>query len=749
MKIFHLLFLSVSLLQPADAKIRGSSRASAKTILSRDLMGGDKDGSMGGNDSSGSMGSSGSAGSMGSSSDNPASMGSGGSMGSSGGGDSGFSGSSATLGAGECEICSSNNKIRPNSITFQYTQESGTSKHQSLSTCVGRSGLFPEFANIMANGQDFQVSAGDTFTVFGGFDAWTDMLITNEGYSCKLHTSCSQPLVAGDQLGPFQILSGGDTCTGTFTGSGCSGSNCNSDRDPPTGGSSSYPNGDCEICSQDYKVRPDALTLQYRSAGKTSLYQDRATCLETSYPLSSKLKFAVDDFQVREVMAFDGMTFTIDGPFEANTVVSIDGYGECAFHTSCSQPLVAGDQIGPFVVIGGGRCPANPVDRPVDPPSGGSSNPPPAPTPVFNPPANCEICSKQNKVRPQTLYVQYFAEGRNSAYQDEDKASCRQGTYPQGTQLEFGTKGDARFFNNVQDGDMLTIEGPFEAYTNVAIAGWGSCNFHTSCSVPLVAGDRIGPFQIMGSDERCNQPVPQPNPAPVDPPSGGSADTPAPTPFPTPNPTPDPTPGPTSPPTPDPTPGPSPSPSASPSNRPSIERSEIPSPSPSERPTKVASESPSDEPSDAPTPTPCLRLDKASYECGEPIVVDFNFDNAFSDDWIGIYPCETNVYLHSEVWQWACGAPGCADAVFKGDLVFNGLPSYNANGPHTWPIAPYMTMDGPLNRCFKAVYLREDGPSVPPYNAMCESIEFTIQENNDPGCSVREANLNVIGDDEA
>ena len=47
-------------------------------------------------------------------------------------------------------------------------------------------------------------------------------------------------------------------------------------------------------------------------------------------------------------------------------------------------------------------------------------------------------------------------------------------------------------------------------------------------------------------------------------------------------------------------------------------------------------------------------------------------------------------------------------------------------------------------RCFKIVYLREDGPSVPPYNDECESIEFDIFENDSRDCAIRAVNLNVI-----
>jgi len=108
--------------------------------------------------------------------------------------------------------------------------------------------------------------------------------------------------------------------------------------------------------------------------------------------------------------------------------------------------------------------------------------------------------------------------------------------------------------------------------------------------------------------------------------------------------------------------------------------------------------------------------------------------NAYDDDWIGIYPCYTEIFFHAKVWKWSCGSSRCQDAVQTGSLVFDSLPYYNIFGPHAWPVAPTLDEKGNINRCFKAVYLRNDGPSVPPYEALCESEEFTIQEIDRQGC---------------
>jgi hypothetical protein len=76
--------------------------------------------------------------------------------------------------------------------------------------------------------------------------------------------------------------------------------------------------------------------------------------------------------------------------------------------------------------------------------------------------------------------------------------------------------------------------------------------------------------------------------------------------------------------------------------------------------------------------------------------------------------------------------------VKSGTIVFDSLPPYNIYGPHSWPVAPFTTSDGTVSRCFKAVLLRNDGASVPPYFDLCETQPFTITENASPGCEIRD-----------
>jgi len=257
----------------------------------------------------------------------------------------------------------------------------------------------------------------------------------------------------------------------------------------------------------------------------------------------------------------------------------------------------------------------------------------------------------------------YHSIGTNSVYQPEEKASCRADTYPATTTLTvMDKKGKIYETINISDGEPFTIgvDYDLDSETHFDISDYGDYFIHTSCSVPLVPGDQIGPFFVYAGNDCTYQPQ---------------------------------------------------------------------------------------EPE-------CIVPDKASYTCGEAITVSWDLSqsddgtgtafSALMDDWIGIYACDVTAdkYYHAELWKWSCGSnpnqPACT-ATTSGNIVFDSLPSYNSNGPHSWPIAPYIiAATGEVNTCFKAVILRNDGPSVPPYVGMCESTTFEIlADDTVAGCSVR------------
>ena len=88
------------------------------------------------------------------------------------------------------------------------------------------------------------------------------------------------------------------------------------------------------------------------------------------------------------------------------------------------------------------------------------------------------------------------------------------------------------------------------------------------------------------------------------------------------------------------------------------------------------------------------------------------------------YKCKENpedtYNYHPDTWLW-----GCVDGVCKGEapisntLVFQEpLPEYTNFGPHTWPLEK--------NQCYVALLNRNKGRSPPPYDLVCEGVEFIV-----------------------
>jgi hypothetical protein len=128
----------------------------------------------------------------------------------------------AALLPGECEICNpTDNRVRPVSLTIQYFGGKGeVSRYQDLEHATCRDQMFPESGTITAYGITYTVEEGTpTIITFvgdaGKMDAETDFYFSDGSAvsGCFIHTSCSQPIVAGDQIGPFLILEGNE-CTG-------------------------------------------------------------------------------------------------------------------------------------------------------------------------------------------------------------------------------------------------------------------------------------------------------------------------------------------------------------------------------------------------------------------------------------------------------------------------------------------------------------------------------------------------------
>ena len=334
--------------------------------------------------------------------------------------------------------------------------------------------------------------------------------------------------------------------------------------------------GHCEICSKNNKdSKPETLTIEYVPDGKDSFYQplDKANCNAEIYPETTTVTVGDSVFDLEA-----GTEFTLQGDFDAFTHFDFSDGTSCFIHTSCSVPLVAGDQLGPFLIKDtGNECAQD-----------GSEG-------------QCVVCDSENKSRPPSLTLEFQADGQNSAYQPSDKASCVAGQYEEGPM----TVNDQTF--DVQSGTVFTVQGDFGATETFTFSDGSSCFIHTSCSVPIVVGDQIGPFIVLAGNEciapaSTLPPTTEPSAAPSQSPSSEPSAAPSPAPSLAPSS------APSNAPSPEPSSAPSPSPSSEPSTAPSLspssEPSSAPSSVPSTKPSSMPSQAPSSEPSSAPSTAP-------------------------------------------------------------------------------------------------------------------------------------------------
>jgi len=144
-----------------------------------------------------------------------------------GGGGGGGGDEYAELLEGQCYICTPEVKVRPTLLTVQYIGGVGEiSRYQTEDKADCRDQVFPETGTVSTNyGITYEVSPGAVITITnpggddgGELEANTFFTFSN-GIECFIHTSCSQPLVGGDQIGPFLLLEGND-CVFSFCGDG-------------------------------------------------------------------------------------------------------------------------------------------------------------------------------------------------------------------------------------------------------------------------------------------------------------------------------------------------------------------------------------------------------------------------------------------------------------------------------------------------------------------------------------------------
>lgn len=205
------------------------------------------------------------------------------------------------------------------------------------------------------------VSVGDEFTVEAASFPHPEFAIEAEGFTVKVHSSCSVQLKTGDVFGPYKLVnfssaSGLATCETVQT--------CD--------------NTTCDICSGGAKVA--ALTLTYDGTNTVATLQPEGKFFAVGdAALTTPVDIIVSDsksdtplFVYEDVELGENITVTAGEKLPAElrlsvcppggssrrsrsprTVPSLPDEGclaTVAIHTSCSHPLTTSDHYGPFAV---------------------------------------------------------------------------------------------------------------------------------------------------------------------------------------------------------------------------------------------------------------------------------------------------------------------------------------------------------------------------------------------------------------
>eukprot|EP00039_Didymoeca_costata_P008615 m.114214 g.114214 ORF g.114214 m.114214 type:complete len:451 (+) comp14158_c1_seq1:2006-3358(+) len=268
----------------------------------------------------------------------------------------------------------------------------------------------------------------------------------------------------------------------------------------------------CTVCDKDNKNRPNQLVFEYTGpqGGFNNQQGSKAGGDSGPYPASTVISFMdKDGNSLGNSQISNGQRFGLTGGFDSETRVRLGNGVEFYFHTSCSVPIVVGDQYGPLRLVGSDSCPAG--------------NPSPSPSPPTTPPIGsvpfCTICDSNNKNRPSSITFEYTGPfGANNNQQGDKAGGTLNGPFPPATSISFLDKDDSSLAAPVQvtSGSVFTITASFDSETNVRLGNGQSFYFHTSCSVPLRAGDQFGPIRVLGGGA-CLPPTGPSPPSPVPP----------------------------------------------------------------------------------------------------------------------------------------------------------------------------------------------------------------------------------------
>jgi hypothetical protein len=203
------------------------------------------------------------------------------------------------------------------------------------------------------------VAAGGSFTLSNNGERFEDNnldFFVNGSQNTTIHVSCSQPIGPGLTFGSFLVLQADSRVGGRI---------CPFE-----------PSDDVCVDSAGNKRKPRSLLLRYvaEPCAATSHSQDssKVSCSETTTSLPATVFIRVSansDPQKLDKVHFEGTVSTSvdggafqvdgkDGKFESDSFAHIFSAAggtllqTVKFHTSCSQPLEAGDQFGALVLEG-------------------------------------------------------------------------------------------------------------------------------------------------------------------------------------------------------------------------------------------------------------------------------------------------------------------------------------------------------------------------------------------------------------
>jgi hypothetical protein len=268
----------------------------------------------------------------------------------------------------------------------------------------------------------------------------------------------------------------------------------------PTSSPISKPLGE-DICKESGKLK--TLKLRYDLPSSTSSFHgESTTCVNSTYPSSDTVTVYEKAMKVRQ-----GFQINLSGVRNSPDETEFDfaTWDKCVIVSSCSVPLIVGDKIGPFVVIDGSTVPVTKAltrrlifsPQPTTLSTAQQTAQPTAqqtaqPTAVSG--SNSTLrnnCVGSRKIK--RLQLRYQLPSATSTIQCES-ATCIESNYPISATMTVSGKP-----LEVTDGEELILQG-FPSLSNKTefdVYGWGKCHIDTSCSVPLVIGDQIGPFLVL------------------------------------------------------------------------------------------------------------------------------------------------------------------------------------------------------------------------------------------------------------